>query len=161
MPLLEITPLCEKSEFAPLLARWTYDEWYQDRSIEFEFILGAFRLRTRDESLPLSFICFYDAVPAGMVTLKLDDLWSRKDLNPWLSSLYVVPEYRNRGVGHKLIDAVIETARKRGCPRLYLFIGSRRREWLEQYYLRRGWEIVDMATDNDGLETKILCRAVQ
>lgn len=156
MPLVEISPLYAKPECAPLLARWAYEEWYMDRSIEFEFILKAFLRRTRDDSLPLTLLCSSDARPAGMVTLKRDDLWSRKDLNPWLSSLYVAPEYRNRGIGQKLIEAVITAARDRGCGRLFLFLGSARRDWLERYYLRRGWGRVDTAIDNDSLPTVIM-----
>lgn len=161
MPLMVLTPLCQTPELAPLLARWAYDEWYQDRSIEFEFLLKAFLLRTKDDSLPLSIICFCDTVPAGMVTLKQDDLWSRKDINPWLSSLYVVPEYRNRGIGQILIGGVVDAARKRGNRGLYLFLGQSGRDWLERYYLCRGWEIFDTAIDNDDLPTKIMRYAIQ
>ena len=156
MHQLEIESLHARPELASLLARWTYDEWYRDRSIEFEFLLRAFLLRTKNDSLPLSLVCLCDTVPAGMVTLKRDDLWSRTDLNPWLSSLYVAPEFRNRGVGRELIVAVTGAARERGYRELYLFLGTSRQEWLERYYRRRGWEIADPALDNDGNETKIM-----
>ena len=46
-----------------------------------------------------------------MVSLKENDLWSRKDLNPWMASLYVVPEYRGKGIGSSLVTHAAETAK--------------------------------------------------
>lgn len=143
-------------ELAPLLARWSYNEWYRRRSMEFDLILQAFLARTKDDSLPQSFAALVDGTPAGMVTLKLDDLWSRRELNPWLSSLYVVPEFRNRGTGHALVRAVLARAMALGFESVNLFLGQSGKDDLERYYAKRGWEVIGEAPDNDGLDTKIM-----
>ncbi len=153
---MEIIPLHRVPDYAPILAHWSYTEWYRTRSMDFSLVLRAYQERARSDRVPLSFVAIEGSLPAGMVTLKRDDLWSRKDLNPWLASLYVMPEYRRGGMGQALIRAVTTRAAELGYDRLYLFLGHHDRGWLEGYYLNRGWVVVEPAVDNDGLETKIL-----
>lgn len=153
---MEIIPLHMVPELGPLLARWSYNEWYRHRSMDFSLVLHAYLARTKDDSLPQSFVAMDEGRPAGMVTLKLDDLWSRKDLNPWLSSLYVVPETRSRGTGHALVRTVLARARELGFASVNLFLGQSNMEQLERYYAKRGWEVVGTALDNDGIDTKIM-----
>lgn len=152
-----ITGLHERPDMAPILARWAHDEWYRHRSLQYELVLKAFLARTKNSSLPQSFVAMEGDIPLGMVTIKKDDLWSRIDLNPWLSSLYVVPEFRGRGTGHALVRTVIRRAGELGFASLFLFLGQSDQERLERFYLKRGWEVEDKAAfDNDGLETKVL-----
>ena len=54
--------------------------------------------------------------------LKENDLWSRKDLNPWLASLYVINEYRNKGIATQLIHSVCKKAQQLGIDTMYLFL---------------------------------------
>lgn len=153
---VEIVPLHLRPEHAAVIASWAYEEWYRDRLLDYDMVRKAFLARTRDDSLPQSFVAVDGPVPVGMVTLKLDDLWSRKDLNPWLSSLYVVPGFRNRGIGHGLVRVVIGRAASLGFNSLYLFLGQSDPVRLERYYAGRGWVAVGSAEDNDGLETTVM-----
>src|SRR4030043_242010 len=154
--MMEIISLQIRPELAPIMAYWAYLEWYQERSMDFGLILKAFIERAKDDSLPQCFVAMEGSLPVGMVTLKLDDLWSRKELNPWLSSLFITPGNRNKGTGHALVRVVIARARDLGYPFLYLFLGQKDPERLEGYYRKRGWEVIGTDVDNDGLETKIL-----
>ncbi|HOT46194.1 MAG TPA: GNAT family N-acetyltransferase [Spirochaetota bacterium] len=153
---MEIIPLHMAPEYAPILAHWSFMEWYRTRSIDFTLVLRAYQERAHSEGIPLSFVAVDGSLPVGMVTLKLDDLWSRKDLNPWLASLFVLPQYRKSGAGHALVRAITARAKELGYERIYLFLGQHDREWLEGFYVSRGWAVVENAVDNDGLETKIL-----
>jgi GNAT superfamily N-acetyltransferase len=158
----DIIPLHLCPEYAPILAYWAYREWYQDRSVGFDVVLKAYLGRVNDDSLPQCLVAVEDSFPVGMVTLKLDELWSRKDLNPWLSSLFVDPARRNRGIGAELVRAVLARSTELGYDGAYLFIGRRGAARLERYYARLGWAFVDNAVDNDGYDTKILhCSAFQ
>jgi GNAT superfamily N-acetyltransferase len=153
---MEIKPLHLVPECYQVLARWAYDEWYQSRSLEFDLVLHAFFARTKDNSLPQSFVAVENSVPVGMVTLKLDDLWARKDINPWLSSLFVHPGHRKHGIGQALVQSVISRAHDIGFPDCYLFLNQAQKDRLREYYIKRGWEVIGDASDNDGLKTHIL-----
>lgn len=142
-------------EYAAVLAYWSYNLWYRTRPIDYDTIIAAYRQRARDGAIPLSWVAVEESMPVGMATLKENDLWSRKDLNPWLASLYVVPEFRRRGLAGELIDSVTGKARELGLERVYLFLGHGEEMDLAAFYTRRGWRYLEDAHDNDGRPTKI------
>ncbi len=150
-----IKPLGECPGYAPVLAYWSYNLWYRSRPIGYDLIIKAYRQRAAGAGVPAAFVAIEEDMPVGMVSLKNDDLWSRKDLNPWLASLYVVPEFRRRGIAEALVGAVIEKARGLGYPELYLFLGHEDGLDLALYYGNRGWQYMEDAVDNDGNPTKI------
>jgi GNAT superfamily N-acetyltransferase len=153
--MAEIKPLKECPDYAPILAYWSYNLWYRKRPIDFDVILKAYGQRAASDRVPLSMVAIEESMPVGMISLKLDDLWSRKDLNPWLASLYVVPEFRNRGIAEMLVNAVVEKARALGYQELYLFLGPEEHMDLALYYSNRGWHYMEDAIDNDDQPTKI------
>ncbi|MBN2402463.1 MAG: GNAT family N-acetyltransferase [Spirochaetes bacterium] len=143
-----ITILTKHPEYAPILAFWAYKEWYQTRSITFDLVIKAYEERTKNAKIPVTWIVIEDEIPVGMVSLKENDLWSRKDLNPWLASLFVLPEYRNRGLGYLLIRQVIEKAKSLKYNRLHLFTESDKYN-LENYYIKSGWSFLEKEKGND------------
>jgi len=153
--LIQIQPLKLYPEYAPVLALWSYNQWYRDKNIDFKTILKAYMERTEDDSIPLVYIALDDTMPVGMVSLKENILWSRKDLNPWLASLYVVPEYRNMGTGKMLIESISIKSGIIGHNRIYLFLEHSRRRKLKKYYSSMGWKFFDNGRDNDNRRTKI------
>lgn len=154
---IKIIPLSSVPQYAPILAFWSYRQWYLPRDIPFDTVLQSYRVRAQNNVVPLSLVATVRSMPAGMVSLKHDDLWSRKDLNPWLASLYVIPEFRSRGIAGLLMNGVIAKAATLGIDRLYLFLGSDELENLGKFYRRRGWEFMERAVDNDGHDTEIYC----
>jgi N-acetylglutamate synthase-like GNAT family acetyltransferase len=55
---------------------------------------------------------------------------------------YVAPEYRRRGVGAALIQAVVEKAAALGVETLYLSTVGR-----EEYYASLGWNVIHRSED--------------
>lgn len=156
---ITIIPLHEKPEYAPILAHWSYREWYLGRDISFEVNLKAYQHRSLSGEIPLSLVALIGSMPVGMVSLKENDLWSRKDLNPWLASLYVLEGYRHLGVGTMLVKHLLREAKELGYRELYLFLGHNEEGDLGEYYRNMGWEFFEPAKDNDGLDTDIYrCR---
>ncbi|MCP4129698.1 MAG: GNAT family N-acetyltransferase [bacterium] len=153
--LIEIQPLRETPDYAPILAHWSFCEWYLNRKIPFHILVKNYQVRARNDTVPLSFIAMENTVPVGMASLKNDDLWTRKDLNPWLASLYVLPAFRNKGIGNMLIAAVTGKAKDLGFDRIYLFLGQSEQGKLEHYYFQRKWKFLEDSMDNDGEKTKI------
>jgi GNAT superfamily N-acetyltransferase len=152
---VKILPLSAVPDFAPILAYWSYTQWYRERDIEFSLILKSYKQRAESDDLPLSFVALSGSFPVGMVSFKENDLWTRKDLNPWLASLYVIPEYRSRGVGEMLVNSVRENAKQMLFKSLYLFTGGEAGIDLDSYYEKRGWQFFGSSKDNDGNPTSI------
>jgi GNAT superfamily N-acetyltransferase len=146
--MAKIRPLKEVPDYAPIFAFWAFREWYSARSVDFNLIIRAYKDRINDTNLPVTWAAIEDNIPVGMASLKLNDLWSRKDLNPWLSSLFVLPEYRCRGIGSLLINSVIEKAKTLDHKILYLFADKKKSE-LGRYYINRGWIFLDKTIGND------------
>jgi len=154
--MLKIYPLSEKKSLYPILAYWSYQNWYLKRNIPFQLILHEYKRRAEIDALPLSFIAFWGELPVGMVSVKETDMLRRQDLSPWLSALYVSPEYRNKGIGTELILSVLNLCSYKGFKRVFLFIDSRNLKKLEGFYGTRGWVFLDEDVDSDGNSTKVL-----
>ncbi len=107
-------------------------------------------------TLPFSFIAMWNDIPAGMISIKEADLANRNDLTPWLSALFVAPEFRKKNIGSSLIDTVLAAGKRIGYKRIFLFIDNRNMNELEDFYLKRGWIFLDRDKDSDGKMTKIL-----
>jgi len=152
---IEIIPLNKKPDYAPILASWSFMEWYGRRTIPFDINLKAYQERSKGLSIPRSFVALYKTMPVGMVSLKENDLWSRKDLNPWLASLFVHEKYRHLGIGGRLVDRVIREAGEQNFSQIYLFLGHNEERDLGAWYRGRGWKYYESGLDNDDLETEI------
>ncbi|MFH0977140.1 MAG: GNAT family N-acetyltransferase [Spirochaetota bacterium] len=150
----QIALLKEYPDYAPVLAFWAFREWYMERAISFDLLIKAYKERVNDSNLPISLIAIEDKIPVGMISLKENDIWSRKDLNPWLSSLFVLPEYRRRGIGSLLIEHLIHRAKHLKYHTLFLFTECEN-GFLENYYAKKSWEFLEKAKGNDNNFIKI------
>jgi GNAT superfamily N-acetyltransferase len=64
----------------------------------------------------------------------------------FVSELFIEACHRGRGLGSRLLDAVVVEARGRGCRRLSLAAVKDRESYLRRFYPERGWrERADMA----------------
>ena len=79
-----------------------------------------------------------EAQPVGAVVLELDDVEPRRGLKPDLAGLYVLPNYRNRGIGSALVSTCEASARESGALDLYLYTAR-----AETLYHRLGWEAIE------------------
>ena len=95
------------------------------------------------------FIAIYNNQVIGVVSLWRNDLTSRQDLCPYMATLFVKEEYRNKGVGRKLQEKCIDEARRLGYHYLYLITDHK------NYYEKIGWTFLEEAPLNDGNYTRI------
>jgi GNAT superfamily N-acetyltransferase len=131
--------LGDRPEFLPVLARWHHDEWgrlhpcdtVERRAVRMEEHLGK-------KQIPTTFVALADEKPIGSASLVDYDMEDREDLTPWLASVYVVPEYRRRGIASALVGRVEEEARALGVETLYLFTWDQ-----ERLYARLGWSVLE------------------
>jgi len=133
--------LAHHPHFADELARWSWNEWrsiYEERGQTFEHALKNYRERTNVDCLPLALVALDGGELIGTVSLKFNDLDTRPELDPWLGGVFVIPEWRGRGVATLLMQRAVEAAAKLGLTKLYLWTSS-----AEGLYQKLGWQVVE------------------
>jgi GNAT superfamily N-acetyltransferase len=143
MRSLEVTIdyLANRPEFTDDLARLSWEEWrpiYQERRQTFEHALKNYRERLNTDCLPLTLVALQSEELIGTVSLKFHDLDIRPKLDPWLGALFVLPNWRGRGVGSMLMHRAVDEAGRLNLPRLFLWTSS-----AEALYRKLGWRIVE------------------
>jgi GNAT superfamily N-acetyltransferase len=147
---MEILPLEQRPELIPVCAAWNFGEWgclYGEHSLESavkDFTEAASGLR-----LPATWVCVAEGKPAGMASLSETDHPDRKDLSPWMASVYVHPQFRGRGIAEALCRAVAAGARERGFEEIHLFTGN-----AAKLYERLGWRHAGQLRDPSGAGTE-------
>jgi GNAT superfamily N-acetyltransferase len=147
--MAEIHYLLECPDFLPIVAFWNYREWHMGKQ-PFDGIIARYRQRTQKDRIPMTLIAVEDTIPVGSVSIKLDDLPERTDLNPWLASLFVLSDYRGRDIGRRLLRAGETAALAAGVERLYLFTHT-----AAGLYEKEGWTFMESVTKADGVSEAI------
>src|SRR5947207_15308533 len=138
---IAIDYLASCPEFVDALARLSWKELqeiYQQREQTLEDCLKNYQERINSDRLPLTLVAVHGSELVGMVSLKYHDMDTRPDLDPWLGGLFVLPEWRNQGVGTMLMHRATEEARRLKVPRLYLWTHT-----AERLYHKLGWQFVE------------------
>ena len=137
--LIQIAYLADYPDFVPVLAQWHHEEWHHLTPWE---NLSQCEARLRREAqpggIPTILIAVADGNLKGSASIVLHDMKGREDLSPWLAGVYVAPAYRRQGIGARLVQAVVEEARKQRVPRLYLYTTGKENE---RFYARMGWSV--------------------
>ena len=63
---------------------------------------------------------------------------TRKELSPWLASVYVVQEHRNKGIGSELVRVVMSKIWEQKIKTLYLFTPDR-----VNFYKNLEWSVLE------------------
>jgi ribosomal protein S18 acetylase RimI-like enzyme len=110
----------EAPAVAALLAAFR-DHLGYDRPTDAAMLASVQRIIGRDDA---EYLLAGDGEPVAVaqVRYRWSVWWEAEDC--WLEDLYVAPEARREGVGRKLVEAVVDRARKRGCRRVELDVSS-------------------------------------
>ncbi len=119
------------------MADWMYHWWGEPEGHSIEVIKCYLEHSIQETRLPQTFGMFLNEQLIGMYQFRLDDLFVRPDIYPWLANVYIDEKYRNQGYGQYLMQSVCENAKRYlTFPEIYLFtkhIG---------FYERFGWEFI-------------------
>ena len=140
-PNIAVDYLANHPELADELARLSWAEWqsiYEQRGETFSDSLRKYRERINIDRLPLALVALADNELVGTVSLKHNDLDIRPEITPWLGGVFVIPEWRRRGVASLLMARAVEEARRLNLDRLFLWTAS-----AESLYLKLGWQPVE------------------
>lgn len=95
--MLIIEHLADHKEYLDNVIDWLWKEF--GNKDNYAFWESIVKNSLRKNKLPLTFIALMDNKLVGTVGLWRSDLFSRQDLYPWLSALFVKEEYRGRKIG--------------------------------------------------------------
>lgn len=150
--MVKIDHLSNHKEHIDTISKWLCKEWETHDNIEFfKSILNHSLIKT---SLPQTFIALNDGKPVGTIALWRCDMVSRQDLFPWLSAFYVIPNYRNKGIGKRLQSYLLSYTKDLGYKEIYLYTD------LENYYEKTGWEYIDRGITYSGEYNKIYKKSI-
>lgn len=135
---MDILYLADNTHFIPRLAQLLHDEWdflYPNATVQTRYDrLVSYCNRGR---IPLSFVAVEGDRLLGTYNIILSDMKEHPELSPWLASVYVLKEYRGRGIGTELVKHSMAQCKKLSIPRLYLWTDTQR-----EFYERLGWKLL-------------------
>lgn len=135
---LAIVPLQDAPAALPVCAGWLNEEWGKAEGHSLEVTLEWLRDVIAPGSGEAGFVALAGGSPVGVCLLVACDLDSRAELTPWVSGFYVLPDWRGRSIGSRLLAAVEAEARSSGAPVLHLYTNS-----AESLYRRCGWRVME------------------
>ncbi len=133
---VRIDTLNNVPEHVERLARWHHSEW-GDLMAPWSLDDARRELQTHlDGGFPATFVALSDNNELlGSASLIAEDAPELIEYGPWLASVIVQPAWRGRGLGRRLVEAVIEHARLCRFEKLYLFTDGSGR-----LYESLGWQ---------------------
>jgi predicted N-acetyltransferase YhbS len=111
---------------------WIDPDWTLDEA------RSNLEIHTAGTAVPTTLVAFVDGELAGSVSLLQNDHSRIRRWSPWLASLLVLPEFRCRGIGARLVNEAVAIAARFGIPRLYLYTDD-----AAAFYARLGWSMVE------------------
>lgn len=142
---LDIDHLGLSAEHIATIATWHQAEWQHispTQTTESRIQLYS-SYKCRDE-IPCTLLAQINHQAVGSASLVLNDLELRPELTPWLASVYVHTDFRQRGIATQLINACLEMAARLKIPRLYLFTPEQK-----NFYAKRGWQFMESCIYHD------------
>jgi GNAT superfamily N-acetyltransferase len=141
--MIEIEYLADVPYYLPTVVSWIFREWCREDG-DLEQVVLRYRQRLSRGRIPLTLVAIHEGAPVGVISLKLDDLPARPDLFPWIGSLYVVPDYRGKGIGKLLVKRAEFIAQELGAGMIFVFTDA-----LGDLCEKEGWVYVGDAPYKD------------
>jgi len=93
------------------------------------------------DNLPLILVARMNGSLRGVVMLSMDNRDVSDIAGPWLMMLYVLPQYRNRGIGAALVAKACKHLQKLGYQSAHIDTTTAR-----GFFEKLGWTFVEMAS---------------
>ena len=135
---LSIKQLHHVPEYIETCAEWNFQQWGEHLGYSLDQSIDWVRQVTFSIRGEFGVIAFWDNTPVGMNFLESSDANERPELTPWLSGIYVEPDYRGRGIANALVKSIEDLARDEGYEEIYLHTPD-----VEALYAKLGWQTFD------------------
>jgi GNAT superfamily N-acetyltransferase len=127
---LQYSKLRDIPEMKDAAAQWFHDMW----GVPKEAYLECMDAYLAGETEYGWYVCLDgDKIVGGLGVID-NDFHDRKDLAPNVCAVYVIEEYRCRGIAGRLLDMAVEDQRAHGISPVYLLTDH------VGFYERYGWE---------------------
>ena len=127
---LQYRKLRDIPEMKDAAAQWFHDMW----GVPKEAYLECMDAYLAGETEYGWYVCLDGEKIVGGLGVIDNDFHDRKDLAPNVCAVYVIEEYRCRGIAGRLLDMVVEDQRAHGISPVYLLTDH------VGFYERYGWE---------------------
>jgi GNAT superfamily N-acetyltransferase len=120
------------------IAQWHFDEWhalFPGRTLADFAAEHAESLQS--DAIPQTWLLLDEHNEiCGTGSLLLRDMNTNQQLSPWLANIFLRPEHRGQGLGRYLVQQLMQLARQRDVPVLYLFTEDQ-----QPFYEKLGWQL--------------------
>lgn len=148
---MEIANLKEHAEFIPTMAVWHHDQWgYLNPGGSVEKRIFSLEAELESDEIPKTFVAVSGEKLLGSASLIPHDMKTRMELTPWLASVFVDPELREKGIGSALVRHVVKEAGSLNYRTIYLYTPDRM-----VFYEGLGWTFIERA-DQKGHQVDIM-----
>ena len=138
-PNVQIEHLADHKGALPEIVRWVHTEWgHLMPNISYGKLVSNFKERLTPHSIPETFVATINNKIVGTASIVAHDLSTRMDLSPWMAAVYVIPGYRNLGIGSTIVRAIMEEASILRLERIYLITPDQ-----EYFYTNLGWQTLE------------------
>lgn len=136
---ITIQRLSADSPHLPTVVSWTFGMWGH---LHPGLTLGEATDETIDEcgvrGVPSVLIALQGEAPVGTACLISGDMSIRRELTPWLASVFVPLEWRGQGIASALVKRAEAEALDSGIRKLYLYTPDQ-----QLFYQRLGWQVLE------------------
>jgi len=139
MNALKIIKLNAEHHGINTVAKWIFNEWGHLRpGNTLDKTIHQLQDGLRDNIVPSIYLAEMDSKHLGTVSLVECDMHIRQQYAPWVASVYVDTEWRNQGIGSKLMNHVESQAKNNDIKKVYLYTPKKKK-----MYSRLGWQGIE------------------
>ncbi len=148
---MQLDYLLNYEQHIPTIATWFHRQWnHLNPNRTKAQVIDMIYTHLNTDKLPIIYVAIENSLPIGAVMLRISDMEGYPQFSPWLSSLFIAPEHRNRGYGKILMRHCLEAAKNMKFTKIYL-----NTEDQESWYTPMGWQSV-VTVDYRGFPTTIM-----
>ncbi|GAB4281998.1 MAG: GNAT family N-acetyltransferase [Candidatus Rifleibacteriota bacterium] len=143
--MIEIKNIAECPQHIETICRWHHNEWAHlnpGRPLENRF--EEMQEHLDGKLVPATFVAVEENKPVGSASILRCDMDIRSELTPWLASVYVLADWRHRGIGRALVQKIMSHAKEGGIKKLYLYTPDK-----EHFYRHMGWQTIEKLVYHD------------
>ena len=134
---MEFEYLADRPQDVSKVIDWWRNEWGSRMGSDIKSLETQLRKSLSKSELPIHIIATIDGNAVGTAALKLQEVAELfPDNHYWLGSVFVVEQHRGNSIASKLSKRIVELAKEKGLPHLYLQTIDLR----GGLYAKLGWE---------------------